>query len=229
MRSYCTREALLVIFLIPAIIFVSFYTNSIFHLFYEGFAYIEVNSLTVPVVTPGIMFRVLNIANILSQIFCFLILFKVTLQSPRLFRRQMVLLVVCIFLAFISMGFYFLISRPFPNFDPVPIFLMIIGVIVLIAIFRFQFFDLIHIPYHSIFDNLEEGIIVLDAQSRIIQINKKVAELLEIIPELCIGESLSSLETCLKPCYDMLVRDEYTSINIRTESDKNGENLSLVD
>lgn len=227
-EKYCTREGLLVIFLIPAIIFLSFFTNNTFHLFYENFTYVEFQTLIVPSFTPGIMYRVLNIVNIVAEIFCFLVIFKVFLKSPRIFLRQMAVLVICMVLVFVSMGFFFLVSRPYPNFDPVPILLAIMNVCVLIAIFRLQFFDLIHIPYQSIFENLEEGIIVMDAHNRIIQMNRKASILLEIEPDAVMGEKLNSIDSILKPYQDKLTGNSYTTIRIENEI-KNGEISLLID
>jgi signal transduction histidine kinase len=227
-EKYCTREGLFVIFIIPAIIFISFFTNNIFHLFYENITYFEFQNLIVPSITPGIMYRVLNVVNIVSQIFCFIIVFKVFLQSPRIFKTQMAILILCMVLAFVSMGSFFLVLRPYPNFDPVPIFLAIINIFVLIAIFRFQFFDLIHIPYHSIFENLEEGIVVLDSHNRIIQMNKKASNLLEIFPDSVMGIELNLIDSILTPYYEKLTRNVYTNIKIENEI-KNRDISLLID
>ncbi|HWQ66600.1 MAG TPA: histidine kinase N-terminal 7TM domain-containing protein [Methanospirillum sp.] len=213
-EKYCTREGLLVIFSIPVMIFISFFTNTIFHLLHENFTYITFETLIVPSFTPGIMYRVENIEIIASQIFCFLIILKVFLSSPRLFKPQLAVLIGCMILGFICMILFFLTPKPYPNFDVQPIFLAIINIFVLTAIFRFHFFDLIHIPYHSIFENLEEGIIVLDAHNRIIQMNRKASVLLELEPDRILGEELHSTNSILTPFYDTLTSNAYVSIRV---------------
>ncbi|MFH0966288.1 MAG: histidine kinase N-terminal 7TM domain-containing protein, partial [Methanobacteriota archaeon] len=225
-EKYCTRESYLIIFIIPAITFISFFTNNIFHLYYESFTYVEIQNLTIPAFVPGIMYRVLNISIIVPQIFCFLILFRIFLKSPRIFKPQMAIIVICMVLGILSFVFFFLISKPFQNFDPQPIFLAIINLLVLIAIFRLQFFDLIHIPYHSIFENLEEGIIVLDAHNRIIRINKKASILLEIEPDTVTGDDLNSISSFLTSYHDKLTGNSYT--NIRIESRIKNDEVSLL-
>jgi PAS domain S-box-containing protein len=227
-EKYCTREGLLVIFIIPAIIFIGFFTNGIFHLFYDSYTYIVYEGLVVPSFTPGILYRLMNFDIILAEIFCFLIILKVYLKSPRIFKPQMAMLVVCMILMFVSLVLFFLVARPYPNFDPQPVFLAIMNVCILAGIFRFQFFDLISIPYHSIFENLEEGIIVLDDQNRIIQINRKAAELLETRPDAVMGENFDSLGPFLASYHEMITADSSTSIRAENRIE-NGEVSLLID
>lgn len=225
-EKYCTREGILIIGIIPAIIFFSFFTNNIFHLFYEHFSYVEIDNLTVPSIVPGISYRILNISIIISQIFCFFIVFKIFLSSRKIFRPQMVILVICMVLGIVSYATFFLVTRPYPNFDPQPIFLAAISLLILTAIFRLQFFDLIHIPYHSIFENLEEGIIVMDAQNRIIQMNRRASILLEMEPEAVMGLELNDIGSFLTPYHEKLTGNSYS--NIRVESEINNSEMSLL-
>ncbi|MCA1916962.1 histidine kinase N-terminal 7TM domain-containing protein [Methanospirillum hungatei] len=226
--KYCTRESFIIIFLVPALIFLSFYTNDIFHLFYHSITYVQYQGLTVPSFIPGVMYRVLNITVIAAQVFCFIVLIKVLLQSPRVFRLQMAVLIMSIFLLFVSMVFFFLIPRPFPNFDPIPPFLVIINLLVLISIFRFQLFDLIHIPYHAIFDNLEEGILVLDSKNRIIQINPRASKMLGIVTDHVIGEYFNSFISILLQFGDQLNSNDINHLRLDADTQETGLSL-LID
>jgi PAS domain S-box-containing protein len=218
-ERYCTKNRLIVIFLIPAIIFIGFFSDSLFHLFYKDITFISIDSLTIMTFTPGIIFRLLNVANICAELFCLFTMVQVLLRSPRLFRTQMVMLVCSTVLLCMSFSAYFLFPRPYPNFDVMPIFLAIIGVLLLITILRFRFFDLIHIPYHSIFENLDEGIIVLDQQNRIIQINKKASALLDQNPDIFMGRDLTSVDSIFSQYYDKLIEKNHTTIRIEYTKD----------
>lgn len=56
--------------------------------------------------------------------------------------------------------------------DPTPPTFTISGVFIAFALFRFQLLRLVPIAYRTVFENLPDGIIVLDEKDRIVSINK---------------------------------------------------------
>ncbi|MFH0966611.1 MAG: histidine kinase N-terminal 7TM domain-containing protein [Methanobacteriota archaeon] len=204
-----TRRIRAVIFVIPVIIFVSFFTDGYLHLFYQQVHFQVVNDLTVMVITPGLMYRVLNLANISSIIFCFIVIIREYLHTPQVFRSQLLLCIASLIIAFIGVLMYYLGPRIYPDFDISPIAISLVGAIMLTAIFRFRFFDLIHIPYHNIFENLQEGIIVLDTKNRVIELNRMAVDLLQAGPGDLRGASLPAADTILKEELGDLAGDQY--------------------
>lgn len=196
-EKYLTRRNLAVIFSIPALIFFSFFTDGYLHLFYNQVNFLVINDLTVMSITPGIMYRALNLANIFAVIFCFIIIIREYLHAPRVFRTQLLLCIISLILALIGILVYYLAPRMYPDFDISPIIISLVGVMMMAAIFRFRFFDLIHIPYHSIFENLQEGIIVLDTKNRIIEINRMAGDLLLCRESDLLGMSLDGTGSIL--------------------------------
>jgi|GEM_PF-686067 len=224
-EKYCTKKNLLILFIIPALIFFSFFTNRYLHLYYQDVSFLVIDNLMVMSITPNIMYRLLDIANIGSIIFCLIIIIRVFYQVPRIFRPQMLLSLCALILILTGLVVYIFLPRMYPNFDISSISISLVGLVFLTAIFRYQFFDLINIPYHSIFENLEEGIMVLDSKNRILEINKKAATLLTLDSETVLGKELASVDTFLKEHNLVLTGDAYAVI--RTNNMQKGGEFSF--
>ena len=213
-EKYCTGKYLGIIFFIPTLIFIGFFTDGFFHLFYDEYTFLIIDNLLVLSVKPGILYNLLVFANIISILICFKFIIRSFMQSPGIFRAQILLTLAALAVAFIGFIAFFMFPRPYPNFDIQPIFYTIVGLLLLTAIFRFQFLDLIQIPYHSIFNNLEEGIIVLDAKNRIIQVNTKASDLLNFNPDLVMGQELSDANPIFKEHSDFIIMDFYSKLKV---------------
>lgn len=208
-ERYLTRRNLAIIFLVPALIFMSYYTDGYLHLFYQQVDFLKVDGLTVMAITPGIMYRVLNIANVIAVLFCFNIMIREYLFAPRIFRTPLLLSIISLIIIATGVLLYLIGPRLYPDFDISPILFSLVGVIMLTAIFRFQFFDLIHIPYHTIFENLQEGIIILDTRNRIIDLNNIASVLLRSGTTELRGKEIDSPDTGLGEKLRDLIGDTY--------------------
>lgn len=208
-EKFLTRRNLAIIFSIPSLIFFSYFTDGYLHLYYQQVSFLVINDLTVMSITPGVMYRVLNLANIFAVIFCFIIIIREYLHAPRVYRPQLLLCIASLIVSFIGVLMYYLAPRVYPDFDISPIIISLVGALMLTGIFRFQFFDLIHIPYHSIFENLQEGIIVLDNKNRIIELNRMAVDLLRAGPDDLRGATFSSIDIMLKEELRDLPGDQY--------------------
>lgn len=116
-EKYCRYKYLLAIFFIPAIIFISFFTDPYFHLYYRDITFAVIDNLTVMSAVPGTMYMVMIAAQIISLIFCFIIISRLFYQAPRIFRPQMFLTLFALILILGGLGIYISLPRPYPNFD----------------------------------------------------------------------------------------------------------------
>jgi PAS domain-containing protein len=97
---------------------------------------------------------------------------------PNIYRSQVLVMLFGTFipwLAYILMifGFY-----PY-GLDPVPFFLAISSVLFFWALFRNRIFRINPIAFKTIFDNLSDGILIIDEYGEIIAQNKKAGMILE--------------------------------------------------
>lgn len=67
------------------------------------------------------------------------------------------------------------------------------GVLVALAIYRYRLFDLSPSYYHSLLESLQDGVIVLDEETRLLQANQLAASLIGLERAQSIGEKLEKM------------------------------------
>jgi signal transduction histidine kinase len=89
---------------------------------------------------------------------------------PPPYRRQTVLIITGAIVPWISNALYLTGSLPV-GFDPTPIAFTVSGACFTLGIYRFRLFGLVPVARDMVVDSMEDGVIVLDAQRRIVDLN----------------------------------------------------------
>ena len=79
---------------------------------------------------------------------------------------------------------------PLPQIDLTSFAFALTGILAMIALTRFRLLDILPVAHKVIFENLVDGVIVLDAQDRIVEVNLAAVRLLELEPKELIGRSI---------------------------------------
>ncbi|MDD1730412.1 MAG: ATP-binding protein [Methanospirillum sp.] len=192
-----TWKTSFIIFLIPIITFLSYFTNEFHHWYYQAVDALTINGLTILSTTPGFMYHILTAYILFSIIFCLIVFFYILKNSPRVFFVQSLIFMGILLLLLGGYLYYQFMPRLYPDFDITPIVLAFAGIIVLFEIFQYQFFDLVHFPHRKIFEHLHDGIIVLDTVNRILEINDAAITMLHLQNSSPIGEKFDTITTLL--------------------------------
>ncbi|MFP8891133.1 histidine kinase N-terminal 7TM domain-containing protein [Natrialbaceae archaeon A-CW2] len=123
----------------------------------------------------------------------FLLLAHLLIWSPRVYRRQVALLLFGALFAILTNVAFHLGFGPAPYLDLTPFSFVITGTIFFVAIYRYRLFDLTPIARPLVLDTLHEGIIVVDMDRRVVDSNRSAEGLLEIDPRLVIGHQFERL------------------------------------
>jgi PAS domain S-box-containing protein len=108
-----------------------------------------------------------------------LLLIQAILRSPFLFRGQAVMLILGALTPVISNLLYVIDRNPMHPFDPSSIAFTISGILVAIALFRYRFLDVVPVAYDLVFKSVKSGVLVLDTQGRIMEMNPTAERILE--------------------------------------------------
>ena len=113
---------------------------------------------------------------------------------PVYFRRQSILLVLGTFLPLgIRILEDFVGWDPFPKVDNIILFLLISALFYAVALFRFSALEIVPIAHSSVVQNINSGIIVLDALGRVVELNPFVQKLLGAESRTFIGKPLNEI------------------------------------
>lgn len=102
------------------------------------------------------------------------------IRSSGLYRSQILAVLTGIFIPIVVNVLSLLGASPFPNLDLTPITFTITGIIFAYALFRLGLLDIVPIARHALVEQMSDGLIVLDAQERVVDINPSARTILDI-------------------------------------------------
>jgi len=170
LRRFLTSRYLLLYFAIPMLAIVVTMTNDWHGLMWNSFHYslTEPNSL---IYGHGSGYYVLVAYNYLIVLLGMAVMVRTWLQSKQPYRRQVSLILFSCIFPILSGLAYTLGLDIFPGLDITPISFLITGLIIALGVLQFGLFDLAPMARHYLIENMDDGILVLDAKDRIVDIN----------------------------------------------------------
>ncbi len=107
------------------------------------------------------------------------LLFRTLLRSPRLYRGQIVALLVAVLSPLISNVLYVIEAKFLPpNMDLTPFSFTITNLAVVWGFFRFRLLDVVPVARDLVIESMSDGLLVLDLQNRIVEVNPAGARLI---------------------------------------------------
>lgn len=224
-EAWITRETVAALLAIPMTTQFVIWTNSVHELFWriEGLLIVDSTQL-LNISSYGPWFWVHTFHSYLLLGAGTIIFLRSIAVSQQIYRRQVAMMVAAVVIPWA--GNAIKISQAFSIvMDPTPFLFVISGGLFIAALFRFRLLDLVPIARDTIIDEMHDGIIVLDSDNYIVDINSATESLLGIDPEVVVG--LSAKEV-FNSCYVDHYRDVYEgSENIVVDIDGKQRVLNL--
>jgi len=160
-----------ILWLIPAATLALAITHSWHGLIWTSITAGTVLGSNVLVFTHGPWFFVSVAYYALLGVLAALILGRAAWRAQRMFVRQTVTLLAGLLIPWIFSAIYILPISPFPGLDLPPIGFAITGLLVLRGMRRFQLLDVVPVARHFLVESMEDGVLVLDAGDRVVDVN----------------------------------------------------------
>jgi PAS domain S-box-containing protein len=130
-----------------------------------AFTFINLNE------TPRVGFWAHTIYSYVLLAFGVFLLIQTFVRAPRLYRRQVISLLVGVLVPWLANALSILQVSPFPELDLTPFAFVVSGAVMAWGLFRFRLLDIVPVARSAVVDGLSDGVIVLDAQNRIVDLN----------------------------------------------------------
>ena len=182
----------LLLFILPVITLILTYTNEKHHLVWTGFSPIspETNILKY---YHGVWFWVGYLAyDYILLFFATISLFNFIIRYKKTFRLQGWVIFVAGICPWACGIVYLTNANPIPGFDLAPASTMLSGILLIYAIARVGFLDLVPIARETLVETLEDGIIALDAKNRVQDINEAACVYLGLPDKSVLGLTVDS-------------------------------------
>ena len=210
-NSWLTRKNLLLLSIIPFTTLILVWTNSFHELVWRG-AHLETSGPFIVIAkTYAPWFWVHTVYSYLLVLLGTIILIERQFRPPRLYRSQSIAILVGVFIPLAWNVLYVFKLFPIYHIDLTPSAFTISGLAWAWGLFRLRFLDIIPVSRDTIIENIRDGIIVLDIQNRLIDINpaaqriighsisdvigKPLAHVLSQQPELAKRSYIHAIET----------------------------------
>jgi PAS domain S-box-containing protein len=166
--KWLTRRNLALLCIEPVLMLALVWTNELHGLVYASIEIQYVGEYTVADVTHGMGFWVHAVYAYSLLLGSTIILFRSLLRSPDIYRGQVTTLLVAALAPWIGNGLFLLGFSPV---DLTPFAFSITGLSLAWGLFRFQLLDIVPVARDLVMENISDGVLVLDAQNRIVDLN----------------------------------------------------------
>ena len=190
---WVTRRALALLAVVPAISLALIWTNGAHRLFWS-FREIDTSG---PFSAVGAVYGPWFWVH---TAYCYLLILVATvllvraLVSPlRLYRGQRVALLIGVLVPWASNAASLYGLNPVPNLDPTPLAFTVTGVALSWSLLRYRFLDVLPVARDVAVDAMQDGVIVLDAQNRVVDLNLTAQRVLVRTVPQAVGGSLTGI------------------------------------
>ena len=135
---------------------------------------------------------------------------RALLRFPHVYRRQAEALLVGLAIPWVSNAIYLAGWSPSRGLDLTPFAFTLTGVVCAWGMFRFQLFDLVPVARDAVIESMGDGVVVLDAQDRIADINPAAVRMLGVTQGSPVGQRVGAVLTAWS--------DVLTHLDTTTES-----------
>jgi len=184
-----TSRMVVSVMIIPALTLIMAWTNPLHGWLWSGFSQGSIEN-NVLIYHHGFWFWLHNSYLYLLLIVGVIYLIRATILATPPFRRQLIILIVGIMFPAITGTLYAFGWMPLEGLDITPTGLAFTGAFLAWALIRYQLLDLLPVARTALIEQLQDGVIVLDMNGRIADINRSTQKLLGWDPKEIIGKDI---------------------------------------
>jgi len=170
-EQWLSRRNLVLLAVLPTITLVLVWTNDMHHLMWKDIWLDTSYSPPIDDVTHGAWFWIQAAYSYLLIFLGTLVLARVYLHASTVHRKQVGVMLVGALVPWVANILYITPIRLFQVLDPTPLAFAITGVAFSWGLFRLRLLDIMPIAQETVFRNMVDGVVVLDAQGRIAELN----------------------------------------------------------
>ena len=214
---------------IPVATLVLAWTNGNHGLIWARYIPYQENGLVLSEKTYGPGFWVYWVYSYLVLLAATIITFRLTLVPARIFRWQSTLVMIGILVPWVGNLLYVLHITPFKNMDLTPLGFSITGILLATGLFRWRLFDIKPIAQAAVIAGMVDGLMILDNQGRIVEVNPATQDILGLGVQELVGKKMEQVLVNLLPSSERSDRMNKQSILIKPKRGRENRDYELSD
>ena len=189
-HKWLIRSRLLGLSVVPMATFLLVLTNEFHGLIWQETAVAQVGSVSILDVVYGSWFWVHSAYSYLMLLVGSVILLQAFGRFSSVYRWQIAVLFLGPLAPWISNILYISGLSLVPALDMTPLAFAVSGAIFAWGIFRLHLFDLVPVARRTLIDSMSDGMLVVDGQNRIVDVNPAFLAIVELSRTAVIGQSV---------------------------------------
>lgn len=186
---WLTRPLVALLIIQPVLTIVILWTDPWHGLFFGGQR--STTDSTIYAGGPGFWVNIIYAYSI--NLFAILLLIKSFVTTRALYRRQIGLVLLAAFIPWGANIISLVHLNPLPELDLTPLAFTLTGVIIAFSLLQYRFLDVVPVARDKLIENMKEGILVVDNQGRVVDVNLALKELLGVKLSSPIGQKAAEL------------------------------------
>jgi PAS domain S-box-containing protein len=186
--KWLTRRNRVLLAIEPIATLLLVWTNDFHGLIWRNTELDTVGSFTMLDITYAALFWVNAAYSYLVLLLGTLLLVRALIRSPKLYRRQVAVLLMGVLAPWVGNALYLSRLNPFPHLDLTPFGYTLTGLALAWGLFRFRLLDIVPVARDAVMASIPDGVIVLDAENRIIDLNLAAQRIIGRREEEAIGQ-----------------------------------------
>ncbi|MCI0711084.1 MAG: ATP-binding protein [Chloroflexi bacterium] len=191
---WITRRTILLLSIEPVLVQLFVHTNGIHDLFWATRGLVEVDGYSILESTAGIAFWIHAAYSYVLLLYSAVLLFRATVNAPNLYRGQIKYLLVAVFAPWAANFIFIFGLSPLPDYvDLTPLSFTITIAALAWNMYRFQFMDIVPVARDVIVDSMDDGVLVVDQNDRVVDANPSVLKMMGKERDAIIGKPLTAI------------------------------------
>lgn len=181
---------LVLLFAVPVLVILLILTNDLHQLYWRELQVVTQAGGLVMARYHGPAFLLMGAYSVIVGGAALVVLVMLYRQATRLYREQIALLLIAWALPTIAVLVHVLDVPVASNLDVTPFALVLVNLLLAGHMYAIGLFSLSPSTYDKIIDSMEDGVIVLDDQNRIVTINPAASDLIQPLTLDSVGQSI---------------------------------------
>jgi PAS domain S-box-containing protein len=177
-QRWLTRRTLALLTIVPLIIILLVWTNEAHYLIWNTISLKRYGSLSLLDFTYGVGFWINAAYSYLLLLLGTLTLIQPLMRSLDLYRRQTIALLLGASAPWVGNALYIFDLSPWPGLDLTPFAFTFSGLVFAWGLFRWHLLDIGPVARDAVIESMSDGVIVLDAHGRIVDLNPAAQRIL---------------------------------------------------
>jgi len=177
-ERWLTRRNLILLLVEPLVTLLLAWTNE-FHGLLRSDVTLDTSGplpMLAPTYGPG--FWVFAAYSYLLIVFSTFLFLQVLFRSPRLYRGQASAVLIGALAPWVVNALHIFGLSPFPHLDLTPLAFTLTGLAVAWGLFRFRLLDIAPVARDTVLENMSDGVLILDPEGRIVDLNPAATRLI---------------------------------------------------